>query len=307
MAVTKASASSITTFAKYNRTLAAQKPSPSQWVISSTTPHTSLDGTTWTARTNGLSGVIGIDSDNNYRIITGNSTATSSNGSSWTKVTGTGANQNAFQTNGSSITKWVNNFPMGVVNAAAWTWLKNPYSLDVTRCWDVTGYGPTDFLCWQWYSGSGFALKSIANYNSSNISTSNTGDIFPNQAFGLQYGNGIWLGIFNNQIWRTSTASGLSGWTDTGNRSSWGFPYIKFVNGFFYYFGNGDSSLLRSTNGISWTSCTPNLSGDVVVDIEFAGGVWVVISSSKISSGTDGINFTQRVSGTSGLTRIMYG
>lgn len=298
MAITKNTTNGIVTYDKFNRTAANNVAPKNLFVAAGNITVSSPDGITWTTRSSGVvpagAGAVGIDNNNNFRIFNTSNISTSPDAITWTTgpnnaTWGTNANFTWYRglayTGGGTTFSWALNYQSGqaisgdraAVNNGTWfvtTSSTAPYSLTVVPA-------------------SGGASTTVSPFTGIN------------QAQGLAFGNGIWVGCPVNRLWYTTDSSARTGWTNSGTTFGAGFNRVKFVNGVFFVFESGTTGMSRSTDGLNWTSCTISLA---INDIAFGNGKWVAAAANgSVGESTDGVTFTTRSTGATSLTGVAFG
>lgn len=310
MSVTKASTNSLTTFARYNNTLAGQTGTGTLFVAvgASSTVLTSSDGITWTARTasgtwNGIDKRFGIWNIWSYGAgATGN--ATSSDGITWTVAARPGAfSKMVLRDSAVAGTRHLQHDGTGVHSdsSSGFAAVGTAFKTDSTVIYNASSWNNQQIML----SVQGGAGNIFYSANGGATWT----NILSSALFQVQWS-------FENLHIGIHSTSGLtyiytpSGGTVTGPNTGFANNTVVVKAGSLYFmFDNGTArtNIYSSPNGVTWTSRT--ITSTTVGSIAFGNGVYVLVGASgNVQTSTDGATWTNRTSGTANnLNSIWFG
>jgi hypothetical protein len=311
MSVTKASTSSINTFAKYNVASAGEVATgPAQFVVITTTNQaiTSSDGITWTPRTvTGLSGPITWFGKNHgvYGIVKVETT-----GQAWSSpdgITWSYASSIPYGTNQVRAIYQENYFDSTGIYGYGWR-TDNPSNHWVfpNKVEQVTSPG-TNYYTYGSAQNGNIIVRAGSRYTSTGQPTldysTNGGVTWGTNNMGGSENIGCFKPAYGNGMFVVS--GGASGVWSSSNGSSWTQRngsvtgrYVWFANGLFFCGSYSGSTLYTSPDGITWSSRTSGLSTPVRC-VFYGNGLYVATGGSgQLSTSTNAISWTSRSTGT---------
>ena len=325
MSVTKASTSSINTFAKYNKASAVSAgggslPGPGLFITTpynSSTYYSSPDGVTWTARnmiSQGGSQQAPPALLNNGEVYMINNVYEnrSSNGTTWKNST-SGVQYLGPMNNGNVFDAKVKDgqvYRFGTYGGQAQFWVDGVGVYPTTNSQNSGKGGITFFkdlwiIAQQTQGGQRIFTSSTGGFSWTvyNVftETSNSGQyvsIASNDTIAVA----AWSGASTSYgIW--SSTNGTT-WTKRASINSLG-ARVQYVNDRFFW--GGESGQVRySTNGTTWTSVSSQLT-DFVTGFAWNGSVYAAVDrGGRIMSSPDGITWTLRASGLVGQLALAY-
>lgn len=330
MAITKASTSSINTFAKYNKTSATAAggltppETPGIWVAvarSNTTCYSSTDGTTWTART--LPAIDGGDQGwaNLFTLQDGrllypgefNDNYTS-DGINWNYVS------SPFQS--ARLEGQAQFSDYGFVNRCGYAGnssstgfldaggsiigpLSASYSnMHCAKLGDrlfISSNGSNQTVHYsddEGYTWTEVIVQSGSSNQGQLTSLATDGETLAVHFSGVTSSYGVWK----------STNSGIN-WTKTLTTSSSIWTKLRYVNGYWIVLNSSNGQIQYSTDATNWTNVVVTGLAAEVMDIDYGNGKWVACDyAGEISTSSDiGSGWAQTLSSsTSFLSAVKY-
>lgn len=207
--------------------------------------------------------------------------AKSTNGYSWTNITGLFTNNSIASVNYLNGLWLVGGSDNYATSSDGNTWTVRSAPLGINSA-NGFAYG----------AGVYVAVGSQGNIASSTDAitwTARTSGV-TNSLEGVAFGNSIFVAVGIGPILFSST-DGIT-WTErTSNLPGWGSG-VHFANGLFVAFGEG-GGIATSTDGINWTQRTSGFGSTDVNDVYYLNGKWIAVGAAgKASESSDGTSWT---------------
>jgi hypothetical protein len=314
MAISRNTTSGLTSFSKYNSLKAGvtQSPGPGIFLISgsSTVAYTSTDGFTWTTRTK--PNQWGQEALNYFRnTFYALPAVKTSDGVTWTTLQddfGSIYGAGFSLSNKFGYVYYDNNQKLAVT-------FTNSSQVDSFMLFCEAGY-----ISIRPFAGSTFQTSTPMGVLGDNlvVATGNT----PQNASRMTYfnpktltkvttsvnnfgyiddggqrrmaSNGTQVLVGSGSgIWRFTSTSDLG-----TNVRAGAVQAIHFENGLWLAATSSSGGIATSTDGVTWTNRTSNLTSGSVYGLAYGAGVWVIFTTGgQIASSPDGITWTQRATG----------
>lgn len=199
------------------------------------------------------------------------------------KITGTNSNGSTSTDIGIQITS----------NGSVWTQRTLPSS----RRWMSVAFGNGVFVAVAYASN-------VAATSSDGITWTERTLPSSNNWIHITFGNGLFIAVAG-----TSAATSTDGITWTARSLPGAAGAVAFGNGRFVTVVSGNNNTASSTNGISWTASSHNCGSGIGCGgaIAYGNGLFVSVGGQGATSTSDGTNWTNRTTPSTGLTGISYG
>ena len=139
-----------------------------------------------------------------------------------------------------------------------------------------------------WYASGQGIIKSVDGINWTSCQVVNfTGTLFNTITFGLEK---LVAGANDGSIFISTDGNT---WTYTGTKFSTNVNRIRFVNGIFWALGSSDISVKRSSDGVVWTNVIGLGTTNIIYDIAYGVGRYVIVKRHDLPPIYSGILFSE--------------
>ena len=212
---------------------------------------------------------------NGLWVATGfsNQIRTSTDGNTWTTVTGNFANAATSLAYGNGL--WVAGSDLSQMristNGSTWTTVTSNFGGTIRI--DAITYGNG-----LWVAGGGYNQMRISTNGSTWTSVSGGFQFSIQSILALKYGGGIYVGSGNSAVRRSTDGTTWTASNGTFNQNYYGLEYGQGI----WVVGSANGVMMTSTDAINWTTITSNFGSNGIYSIAYGNGLWVAVGAPNI-------------------------